>query len=287
VALPLYDNQPTRRAPLVTYLLIAANVVIFLLSPVASIGHQNETDNQRKCEQVTFLLKYGAIPKEMINNRQEPMPQEITDACHPRPFHKRPWFSALSSMFLHGGVTHILFNMIYLFVFGAATEDRLGRLRFLGFYLLAGFVAAYGFALTYPGSLTPLVGASGAIAGVLGSHLVLYPRSRHRGRAGLPPGAVSPVEDDHAGPALHPVPAAVVGAAGAVLRAPVVQPGRPEPDGVRRAHLRLRGRHDLRPARAARRLRPQVGGTELAVIHAGLGFRHSPEAVATHRRRTS
>jgi membrane associated rhomboid family serine protease len=178
VALPLYDNQPTRRAPLMTYLLIAANVVIFLLSPVASIGHQNETDGQRKCEQVTFLLKYGAIPKEMINNRQEPMPQEITDACHPPPFHKRPWFSALSSMFLHGGVAHILGNMVYLFVFGAATEDRLGRLRFLVFYLLVGFVAAYGFALTYPGSLTPLVGASGAIAGVLGSHLVLYPRSR-------------------------------------------------------------------------------------------------------------
>jgi membrane associated rhomboid family serine protease len=178
VALPLYDNQPTRRAPLVTYLLIAANVVIFLLSPVASIGHQNETDNQRKCEQVTFLLKYGAIPKEMIDNRQQPMPAEIAEACHPKPFHKRPWFSALSSMFLHGGVAHILGNMVYLFVFGAATEDRLGRLRFLGFYLLVGFIAAYGFALTYPGSLTPLVGASGAIAGVLGSHLVLYPRSK-------------------------------------------------------------------------------------------------------------
>jgi membrane associated rhomboid family serine protease len=178
VALPLYDNQPTRRAPLMTYLLIAANVVIFLLSPVASIGHQNETDSQRKCEQMTFLLKYGAIPKEMINNRPEPMPEEVAAACHPKPFHKRPWFSALSSMFLHGGVAHILTNMVYLFVFGAATEDRLGRLRFLVFYLLVGYIAAYGFALSYPGSLTPLVGASGAIAGVLGSHLVLYPRSR-------------------------------------------------------------------------------------------------------------
>ncbi|GAA4500131.1 rhomboid family intramembrane serine protease [Actinoallomurus oryzae] len=178
MALPLYDNQPTRRAPLVTYLLIAVNVVVFLLSPVASVGHSGETRLQRNCEQTTFLLKYGAIPKEMIDNRQSPMPEEVASACHPAPFRKRPWLSALSSMFLHGGVAHILGNMVYLFIFGAATEDRLGRLRFLLFYLLVGYIAAYGFAVTYPGSMTPLVGASGAIAGVLGSHLVLYPRSR-------------------------------------------------------------------------------------------------------------
>ncbi|MFL6054627.1 MAG: rhomboid family intramembrane serine protease [Actinoallomurus sp.] len=178
MALPLYDNQPTRRAPLVTYFLIAANVVIFLLSPIASIGHQDEGDKQRKCEQVTFLLKYGAIPKELTSDRQNPVPEEVTNLCHPKPYHKRPWLSALSSMFLHGGVAHILGNMVYLFIFGAATEDRLGRLRFLVFYLAVGYIAAYGFAITYPGSDTPLVGASGAIAGVLGSHLVLYPRSR-------------------------------------------------------------------------------------------------------------
>jgi membrane associated rhomboid family serine protease len=178
VALPLYDNQPTRRAPLVTYLLIAVNVVVFLLSPVASIGHRAEPDTQRKCEQATFLLRYGAVPKEMVEGRQQPVPEDVTAVCHPAPFHKRPWLSALSSMFLHGGVAHILGNMVYLFIFGAATEDRLGRFRFLVFYLLVGYIAAYGFALTYPGSLTPLVGASGAIAGVLGSHLVLYPRSK-------------------------------------------------------------------------------------------------------------
>ncbi len=178
MALPLYDNQPTRRAPLVTYLLIAVNVVVFLFSPVASIGHRDETGVRRNCDQTTFLLKYGAIPKEMVEDRQAPVPEEIASVCHPRPFHNRPWLSALSSMFLHGGVAHILGNRVYLFIFGAATEDRLGRLRFLLFYLLVGYIAAYGFAITYPGSLTPLVGASGAIAGVLGSHLVLYPRSR-------------------------------------------------------------------------------------------------------------
>jgi membrane associated rhomboid family serine protease len=151
---------------------------VFLLTPIASIGHHDESAPQRRCEQTTFLLKYGAIPREMVTGRQDPVPGDVDAICRPKPFHKRPWLSVLSSMFLHGGVAHILGNMVYLFIFGAATEDRLGRLRFLLFYLLVGYIAAYGFAITYPGSHTPLVGASGAIAGVLGSHLVLYPRSR-------------------------------------------------------------------------------------------------------------
>lgn len=176
MALPLYDNQPTRRAPLVTYLLIAANLVVFLLSPMSSFGGHDES--AAGCEQRTFLLRYGAVPSELISNRQDPVPDEVRAACHPKPFHKRPWLSALTSMFLHGGVAHILGNMVYLMIFGAATEDRLGRLRFLVFYLFVGYVAAYGFALTYPGSHDQLLGASGAIAGVLGSHLVLYPQSR-------------------------------------------------------------------------------------------------------------
>ncbi len=178
MALPLYDNQPTRRAPLVTYLLIAANVVIFLLSPMASVGHHGEGAAERTCRQQTFLREYGAIPSEMTSGKQDPLPDDVVAVCRPQPHHKQPWLSALTSMFLHGGVAHVLFNMVYLFIFGAATEDRLGRFRFLLFYVLAGVIAAYGFAITYPGSHTPLVGASGAIAGVLGSHLVLYPRSR-------------------------------------------------------------------------------------------------------------
>lgn len=178
MALPLYDNQPTRRAPLVTYLLIAVNVVVFLLSPMASVGHRDEGPVRRKCEQVTFLMRYGAVPAELTTGRAAPVPPEIAAECHRKPFRKRPWLSALTSMFLHGGVAHILGNMVYLFIFGAATEDRLGRPRFLLFYLIAGVVAVYGFAVTYPHSGAPLVGASGAIAGVLGSHLVLYPRSR-------------------------------------------------------------------------------------------------------------
>lgn len=178
MALPLYDNQPTRRAPLVTYLLIAANVVIFMITPMANFAHWFGQGRERQCAQVTFVQQYGAIPKELTSNRQEPLPEEVAAACHPEPYDKRPWMSAFSSMFLHNDWLHLAGNMIYLFVFGQATEDRLGRWRFLLFYLGCGLVAAYGFALVYPDSTVPLIGASGAIAGVLGSHLAMYPRSR-------------------------------------------------------------------------------------------------------------
>jgi membrane associated rhomboid family serine protease len=81
-------------------------------------------------------------------------------------------------MFLHGGWLHLLGNLLFLYVFGNNVEDRLGRVRFLAFYLGSGFAATYGFSLFFAGSTQPLVGASGAIAGVLGAYLVLFPKSR-------------------------------------------------------------------------------------------------------------
>jgi membrane associated rhomboid family serine protease len=81
-------------------------------------------------------------------------------------------------MFLHGGLLHLLGNMLFLFVFGNNVEDRLGRVRYLLFYLACGYAAAYGFALSQPNSTDTLVGASGAIAGVLGAYLVMFPRRR-------------------------------------------------------------------------------------------------------------
>jgi membrane associated rhomboid family serine protease len=81
-------------------------------------------------------------------------------------------------MFLHGGWLHLLGNMLFLYVFGNNVEDRLGRLKYLAFYLGCGYLATYGFALFQAGSTQPLVGASGAIAGVLGAYLVLFPRAR-------------------------------------------------------------------------------------------------------------
>jgi membrane associated rhomboid family serine protease len=178
MALPLYDNQPTRRTPVITYALITLNVAIFLMTPMASLVAGSDRGTSQECAQVTFLLRYGAVPKELTSNRRQPVPDEVAVRCRPEPYGKTPWLSALISMFLHANWAHLMGNMIYLFIFGAATEDRFGRIRYLLFYLLCGYVAAYGFALTSPDSLVPLIGAPGAIAGVLGSHLIMYPRSR-------------------------------------------------------------------------------------------------------------
>jgi membrane associated rhomboid family serine protease len=96
----------------------------------------------------------------------------------PPAYEKIPVLSVLSAMFLHGSWLHLLGNMLFLWVFGNNVEERLGRSRFLLFYLLCGYVAAYGFALANPDSTEALVGASGAISGVLGAYLVFYPRAR-------------------------------------------------------------------------------------------------------------
>ena len=185
MVLPLHDDNPTRRTPIVTYLLIAANVVAFLLSPVAThvVG---STSSQQQCRQVAFFDQYAAKPDELLHNRQEP--SGATGAVgrahgrvgcveqHPAPFRKTPFFSVLFAMFLHGGWLHLLGNLLFLYVFGNNIEDRLGRLAYLVFYVFCGYAATYGFALFQAGSTQPLVGASGAIAGVLGAYLVLYPR---------------------------------------------------------------------------------------------------------------
>src|SRR5665647_1335105 len=90
-----------------------------------------------------------------------------------------PWWATLfTSMFIHGGWLHLIFNMLYLWIFGNNVEDALGRARFLGFYLACGLVATATQVLTDPGSTAPMIGASGAVAGVLGAYLVLYPRAR-------------------------------------------------------------------------------------------------------------
>jgi membrane associated rhomboid family serine protease len=181
VVLPIHDDNPTRRRPLVTYLLIAINVVAFLMSPVASYV-AGSSELAQECRQVAFFDEYAAKPKELLTN--DPVPpttvvNEQGDRVCPLPsYDKEPFLSALTAMFLHGGWLHLLGNLLFLFVFGNNVEDRLGRLRFLGFYLLCGYVATYGFALLDPGSTTSLVGASGAIAGVLGAYLLLYPRAR-------------------------------------------------------------------------------------------------------------
>jgi membrane associated rhomboid family serine protease len=184
VVLPVHDVNPTRRAPVVTYLLIAINVVAFLFSPVSHhvIG---DSPAATQCRQVVFFDKYAAEPKEVLSGRPTPQHRTVlTDGQQrftcpaPKPFHKSPFLSVLTAMFLHGGWLHLLGNMLFLYVFGNNVEDRLGRLKYLLFYLVCGYAATYGFSLFSPSSTEPLVGASGAIAGVLGAYLVLFPRAK-------------------------------------------------------------------------------------------------------------
>lgn len=186
--LPVHDVNPTQRTPVVTYLLIAVNVIAFLLSPVAQhvLG---DSSAAAQCRQIAFFDKYAAEPKELLTNSQSPVGatgRVAVDAsgrvgcvvADPPPFTKSPFLSVLTAMFLHGGWLHLLGNMLFLYVFGNNVEDRLGRLRYLLFYLFSGYAATYGFALFQAGSSAPLVGASGAIAGVLGAYIVLFPRAK-------------------------------------------------------------------------------------------------------------
>lgn len=185
--IPVHDDNPTRRVPVLTYLLIAVNVAVFLASPLANLSVSFGEGPARECAVIGFLRDYAAIPKEMLTGDELPerpvvlVNREGDEYRCPNDGEengKLPWLSVLTAMFLHGGWAHLLGNMLFLYVFGNNVEDRLGRLRYLLFYLGCGYVAAYGHALTQPTSTTPLVGASGAIAGVLGAYLVLYPRAR-------------------------------------------------------------------------------------------------------------
>jgi membrane associated rhomboid family serine protease len=182
--IPIHDDNPTRRPAVVTWTLIAVNVVVFLLEPISPLSLSgNEGTPAGVCRQLAFFRRYAAIPKELTSNRQLPVtagaPAGPTTCRAVRPdYRKIPALSVLYAMFLHGGWLHLLGNMLFLFVFGNNVEDRLGPVRYLLFYLACGYVAAYGFALTDPSSSETLVGASGAIAGVLGAYLLLYPRAR-------------------------------------------------------------------------------------------------------------
>jgi membrane associated rhomboid family serine protease len=190
MVLPVHDVNPLRRKPVVTWLLIAINVVVFVFFEpvVSSIGGVSKTSVSTACSQQAYFDRWGAIPKELIDNKQSELvatgdPGPITNGqatCSiDRPaYTKIPVLSVLTAMFLHGSWLHLLGNMLFLLIFGNNVEDRMGRLKYLFFYLFCGFAASYGFALFKSGSTGPLVGASGAIAGVLGAYLVTFPRAR-------------------------------------------------------------------------------------------------------------
>jgi membrane associated rhomboid family serine protease len=152
--IPLRDELPSRRFPFLTVTLIATNVLVFL--------HQF-TLGPRAGERFVFL--YGAVPAL------------ITGAGHAQVALPAP-LTLLTSMFLHGGWGHLLGNMLYLWIFGDNVEDVMGPVRFILFYLLAGVAAAMTHVALNPASDIPMVGASGAISGVLGAYLLLFPGSR-------------------------------------------------------------------------------------------------------------
>jgi membrane associated rhomboid family serine protease len=153
--IPLKDNIPSSRTPVITVGLIVINVLVYLnqltLPPRAA---------------VRFVYLYGLIPLE-ISSGDLMVP-------HPVPLYG----TILTSMFVHGGLFHLAGNMLYLWIFGDNVEDRLGRVRYLLFYLLSGVGAAAAQILSDPHSKIPMVGASGAISGVLGAYLLLYPHAR-------------------------------------------------------------------------------------------------------------
>jgi membrane associated rhomboid family serine protease len=185
MVIPVHDINPLRRTPWVTYALVAANLVVLLLAPGTLPGTASSA--AVACQQQAFDDRYGAIPHELITGRPlrlVPTGREVPTAQGPacviaRPsYWKSPPLSVLTAMFVHAGWLHLLGNMLFLLVFGNNVEDRFRKVPYLIFYLACGYIAAYGFAAVNASSVQPLVGASGAISGVLGAYLVLYPKAR-------------------------------------------------------------------------------------------------------------
>ena len=155
--IPLKDDNPTRTFPLITITIIALNILVFFYQ--LSMPAEKLED---------FLFQYGAVPDRLIH----PFSQ---DASFPGTI--PPILTVFTAMFLHGGLIHLLGNMLYLWIFGKNVEDFLGRPKFIVFYLISGFFAALIHTLSDVNSAIPMIGASGAIAGILGAYLVLFPRA--------------------------------------------------------------------------------------------------------------
>jgi len=182
--IPYRDNIPSRNPPVVTVGLIAVNSVIFFRMALMAPEARQQ-----------LVWRYGMIPVAVAVAGHGPVQVQVAERLVQRGF----WFvhiervpiyielpgtfadvavRLLASMFMHGSLFHLLGNMWFLWLFGDNVEDRLGRLRFLGFYLLCGVAAAFSQTLIHWGETIPMIGASGAIAGVLGAYMVLYPYAR-------------------------------------------------------------------------------------------------------------
>jgi membrane associated rhomboid family serine protease len=176
--LPLKDNIPTRRTPIVTIAIIAICVFVYFFLQKGGISGPNDGS----------VVKYGAIPYEITHPGDHcGITQTGAVGCQgaggipesaPAPPQPSTWLTILFAMFMHGSLLHIAGNMLFLWIFGNNVEDSMGRLRFPIFYLLGGLIATAAQVAVDPSSTTPTLGASGAIAAVLGGYALLYPRAR-------------------------------------------------------------------------------------------------------------
>lgn len=164
--LPLQDINPRRRVPILTYLLIGINVLVFLWELTLSESQLQQT-----------FMNLSVVPANVTAN----------------PFSAETIMDFFRSMFFHGGWDHILGNMLYLYLFGDNIEDRLGEILYIILYFVSGFVAGIAQIMLDPNSTIPLIGASGAIAGVLGAYLVIFPGVKVRGI--IPLGRVSSMQE--------------------------------------------------------------------------------------------
>jgi len=169
---PLKDNIPTDRFPVVTVALIAINVVVYFLLQKHTGGIFSGPDNLN-------VVKYGAIPCELSHPGQH-VDATLHCASGPGVIQDEPngYLKVLFSMFMHGGILHLAGNMLFLWIFGNNVEDAMGRVKFVLFYLIGGVAALALQTAVGPNSGVPTVGASGAIAAVLGGYILLYPRAR-------------------------------------------------------------------------------------------------------------
>lgn len=185
---PLYDENPTKKLPIVTIALMVVNVLVYFLVQPFEISAGTD-----------FTFETAAIPDELTTG--EPLsqreycgvlfgtPEEISSLATTEQICQAPtddarfpdknvYLAVLYSMFLHGGLLHLGGNMLYLWVFGNNIEDHIGKVKYLIFYLLAGVVATFAHVFPDPGSDIPMIGASGAVAGVMGAYLVWFPWAR-------------------------------------------------------------------------------------------------------------
>ena len=153
--IPLKDDNPKSTFPFVTIFIITANILVYIYQ--LTLGTKTGE---------SFILSAGAIPYE-ITHFVDTAPVDLI----------RPPLTLFSAMFIHGGLLHVAGNMLYLWIFGDNIEDRLGHVRFAVFYVLTGLIASIAHVITVPDSTIPMIGASGAVAGILGAYFLLYPRA--------------------------------------------------------------------------------------------------------------